>query len=78
MLALSHVGQGFCSPLYSPELDPAERWFLEFRRALSNKTFESVELLQQALTETLVPYWRKPARLQRLTGFSWWVIGPKR
>lgn len=51
-------------PRYSPELNPAERWFLEFRRALSNKSFESVELLQQALTRTLEPYWRKPALLK--------------
>jgi hypothetical protein len=26
-------------PPYSPELDPAERWFEEFRRELSNRTF---------------------------------------
>lgn len=31
-------------PRYSPELNPVERWFQEFRRALSNKTFETVEL----------------------------------
>lgn len=60
-------------PAYSPELNPAERWFQEFRSALSNKVFESVELLQEALTEALRPYWREPNRLQRLTGFSWWV-----
>jgi transposase len=60
-------------PAYSPELNPAERWFQEFRSALSNKVFESVELLQEALTEALRPYWREPDRLQRLTGFSWWV-----
>jgi hypothetical protein len=29
-------------PVYSPELDPAERWFQEFRRKFSNRTFESV------------------------------------
>ncbi len=60
-------------PAYSPELDPVERWFQEFRRELSNKTFETVELMQEALTRTLRPYWEDPARLQRLTGFSWWV-----
>ena len=57
-------------------LNPVERWFQEFRRrALSNKTFETVELVQQeALTEALAPYyWRVPARLRSLTGFSWWV-----
>src|SRR5687767_11452709 len=40
---------------YSPELDPAERWFQEFRRELSNRTFESVALMQEALTRTLFP-----------------------
>jgi transposase len=60
-------------PAYSPELDPVERWFQEFRRKLSNRTFESVELLQEALTRTLSPYWEEPDRLKLLTGFSWWV-----
>ena len=60
-------------PAYSPELDPVERWFQEFRRELSNKAFETVELLQEALGQALWPYWEEPARLQRLTGFSWWV-----
>jgi transposase len=64
-------------PSYSPELNPVERWFQEFRRALSralfNMSFETVELLQEALTQALEPYWEEPARLQRLSGFSWWV-----
>jgi transposase len=60
-------------PAYSPELDPVERWFEEFRRELSNRTFETVELLQEALGQTLRPYWEDLSRLQRLTGFSWWV-----
>ena len=44
-------------PAYSPELDPVERWFQEFRRELSNKAFEAVELLQEALGRVLRPYW---------------------
>ncbi len=60
-------------PSYSPELNPVERWFQEFRRELSNKLFESVELLQEALSQTLKPYWEEPGRLQGLVGFSWWV-----
>jgi transposase len=60
-------------PAYSPELDPVERWFQEFRRELSNKAFETVELLQKALGQALLPYWEEPARLRQLTGFSWWV-----
>ena len=60
-------------PAYSPELNPVERWFQEFRRALSNKVFGTVELLQEALTKALEPYWQDPAWLRSLAGFSWWV-----
>jgi transposase len=60
-------------PAYSPELDPVERWFEEFRRELSNKAFETVELLQETLGQALLLYWEEPARLRQLTGFSWWV-----
>jgi putative transposase len=60
-------------PAYSPELDPVERWFQEFRRELSNKAFETVELLQEALTRTITPYWEDCARMRQLSGFSWWT-----
>jgi hypothetical protein len=60
-------------PPYSPELDPVERWFEEFRRKLSNRMFETVALMEEALTQTLEPYWEDPAFLKRLTGYSWWV-----
>lgn len=59
-------------PTYSPELNPVERWFQEFRRALSNRIFETIEALQRALTESLEPYWRDPRLLRSLTGFPWW------
>lgn len=60
-------------PAYSPELNPVERWLQEFRSALSNRIFETVELLQEALTEVLTPYWQDSGRLRSLVGFSWWV-----
>jgi transposase len=60
-------------PPYSPELEQVERWFQEFRRKLSNRTFETVALLQQALTQTLTSYWEDRALLKRLTGFTWWL-----
>lgn len=60
-------------PAYSPELDPAERWFQEFRRRLSNRVFGSVAVLQEALSRELTPYWENPALLRRLTGYPWWV-----
>lgn len=60
-------------PAYSPELNPVERWFEEFRRALSNEAFETIEVLQEALTKTLEPYWEDRSLLRGLTGYSWWV-----
>ncbi len=65
-------------PSYSPELNPVERWFQQFRRTLSNRTFETIELLQEAITKALKPYWEEPKRLQQLTGFSWWVEAVER
>ena len=59
-------------PPYSPELNPAERWFEALRAALANRVFESLEQLEQALTEALRPYWTEPAKLGRLTGYRWW------
>lgn len=61
-------------PAYSPELDPVERWFREFRRQLSDRTFETVVLLQEALSRTLRPsYWEDPSPLKGLTAYPWWV-----
>ena len=60
-------------PSRSPELEQAERWFEEFRRSLSNRAFESVALIEDALTKTLGPYWETPSLLKGLTGYSWWV-----
>jgi transposase len=59
-------------PSHSPELNPVERWFLEFRRALSNTIFESIAQLHEAITGHIKPYWEDPERLGRLTGFPWW------
>jgi transposase len=60
-------------PAYSPELNPVERWFQEFRGALANKFFATIELLQEALTQTLELYWEEPAPLRKLVGFPWWT-----
>jgi transposase len=59
-------------PAYSPELNPVERWFLEFRRGLSNTIFQSITELHEAITRYIEPYWEDRGRLRRLTGFPWW------
>jgi transposase len=60
-------------PRYSPELNPAERWFEALRQALANRLFDNLAELEQMLTETLQPYWDDPAKLARLTGYPWWI-----
>jgi transposase len=59
-------------PPYSPELNPAERWFEALRRSFANAIFDTLEDLDAALTEALRPYWQDPAKLQRLVGYPWW------
>ena len=59
-------------PPYSPELNPAERWFEALRRVFANAVFDTLEDLEAALTEALRPYWQNPTKLQRLVGYPWW------
>jgi hypothetical protein len=65
--------EGMRLPAYSPELNPAERWFEELRAPLSNRIFETVEAIEKALTEALRPFWDGPEPLASLTGYDWWV-----
>jgi len=62
-------------PPRSPELNPAERWFRELRRRLSNRVFETIEAIEETLTERLRPYWNDKHLLRRLTGYDWWLDG---
>ena len=43
-------------PPYSPELNPVERWFQEFRQALANRCFDTVDALHGAITQVLGPF----------------------
>lgn len=58
-------------PSYSPELNPAERFFEELRVVLANIVFESIEAMELKLTEILQTYWANPKLLHHLTAFSW-------
>lgn len=59
-------------PPYSPELNPVERWFQEFRRALANRCFDSLDALHDALTQVLELFIHDQERLELLTNFPWW------
>ena len=60
-------------PPYSPELDPAERLFKELRRTLANEVFDSIDCLEDDLTDALKPYWENPKVLRKLVGYPWWM-----
>ncbi len=56
-------------PPYSPELDPVERWFQEFRRALANRCFDTIAALHDALSRVLELFTQAKERLELLTDF---------
>lgn len=58
-------------PPYSPELNPVERFFEELRPLLANRIFESIEAIEDAITDILRTYWDTPTLVQRLTAFPW-------
>jgi hypothetical protein len=66
---------GFCKhPTGRSVVEPFEVYrHTQFRRALFNRVFEAIEILQETLTEVMEPYWRDPSRLRSLTGYAWWV-----
>lgn len=59
-------------PPYSPELNPAERWFEVLRKEMADRVFESLAEMEAALTDVLRPFWDEPDCLKRLTGYPWW------
>ncbi len=62
-------------PPYSPELNPVERWFQEFRRLLANRCFDTIDALHDALTQVLELFTNDQERLELLTNFPWWHFG---
>lgn len=62
-------------PPYSPELNPAEQLFRMLRRDLSNRVFESVEKLRDAIGVVLGQWRETPSLLVRLCGYPWWPEG---
>ena len=58
-------------PAYSPQLNPAERFFQELRRQLKNRVFDSYEEVEEAVSAAVKPYCQDPQRVKRLTGSPW-------
>ena len=61
-------------PPYSPELNPAEHlWDCIRENWFQNKTFNSLDAVEDTLVEALVSLENDQTRVQSLTGFGWIV-----
>ncbi len=56
-------------PSYSPELNPAERYFEEIRRDTANQVFESLEKCEEVITKAIKRW--TPEGLRQLLGYEW-------
>lgn len=64
-------------PAYSPELNPAEQVFRQLRAWLSNRVFDSLDQMADALIEEIRVFWERPEELIRLTYYPWWRAAVK-
>ena len=59
-------------PLYSPQLNPVERFFGEVRKFTANRIFsEGIEKLEGVIDYAVVSLKDNKEDLKRLTGYSW-------
>lgn len=59
-------------PPYSPELNPAEHlWECIRENWFPNKTFKSMDAVEDTLMDALVTLENDSERVQNLTGFDW-------
>lgn len=58
-------------PSYSPQLNPAERFFGEVRKGTANQIFETIDAQERAITEKIVEYADDTNKMKTLTGYEW-------
>ena len=56
---------------YPPELNPAECFFEELRKATANRIFASIEEQEKAIGERLNALADDTERMKRLLGYDW-------
>jgi transposase len=63
-------------PTACPELNPAERFFEELRKDLSNQVFETIQQVEDLLCDLLQKYWQQPPLISQLTLFPYINTSP--
>jgi transposase len=59
-------------PPYSPELQPAERLWQLSDEPLANKSFDTLDELEQVLVERCCTVSQMHSQVQALTNYHWW------
>ena len=58
-------------PPYSPELNPAERFFEEMRRATCNTLFESISKQEEIIVQVVNQWADNTPAMKQLLGYEW-------
>jgi transposase len=58
-------------PPYAPELNPAERFFEEIRRATANTIFSELDDIEAAITQAVNRWADNTKAMQQLLGYKW-------
>lgn len=58
-------------PPYSPELNPAERFFEEIRKSTANQIFENIDLQEAVISQTVKELSTNTEQLKQLLGYAW-------
>lgn len=58
-------------PPYSPELNPAERFFEEVRKTTANQIFETLDDQEQVIEKAVKALSSDEEKMKRLTGYEW-------
>jgi transposase len=58
-------------PSYSPQLNPAERFFGEVRKSTANRLFETIDLQEEAITGRVLEFADDHEKMRTLTGYEW-------
>ncbi len=62
-------------PAYSPELNPVESLWDPLKRRIANDTWDTLEEIEEAITEVLRPFWQKVSVVKSLLGDTWLTRG---
>ena len=58
-------------PPYSPELNPAERFFEEIRKSTANQIFETLEKQEEVIAEAVRVLSGDMDKMKQLLGYEW-------